>query len=686
MTTQHKKRCTMVLVLFIAVMMLAAACQPRGTAETVQQPAEAEAQEETTAAEETSSAEEPAASEETTPAEAETAEEDQPAPMPVSGLASGWYPYTNRNMVRDLLVYQGNVYAATLGGMTVSNLVSGDFTAYTPLDGMKHVSAFSITVCDIPETRIIVGTSIGLSIFDPAYGSWEARELTPEDSKVDGNRISRLVCDQANNRLLIGYAGLGVLDLGTGDFQRYTTDNGLLWNEVTDILVQGKDIWVANGVNGVARIANGTVTTYTADNGMPDKYAYSLAASADGTLWVGAAGGLLSFKGGQWQQFGGTTEAKITDLHELEATSDGKVWAASAPLGGGRLCLFDPQSAACAAVITDSMSQPILALALDENGNPVYGTNKGIYWVEGEMVSAYIAADELASNFADTFAQAPDGMLWVGTDAGIQVLDPADPSQLWTTYARSTTEGLGGSWGTDLAISPDGVVWAAITNGTASRFEGGTWRTFEELSSYDAVTLDAEGRAWFGDDYKGIVVLNADGTTAMTFTTAEGLPSDSVYALLTDASGTIWIGTANGLAKYADGSLSTVFGSDDTRLPNRYIRSLALAPDGSLIIGTFTGVSRYADGGEPQTVIDFLKDGYTNARLTCVAAAPGGRLWVGTDSGLLYSDDLSTWTMLTTKDGLMTNYINDLLVDSFGALWVGGGSNFGGGGILHIVP
>ena len=684
MTTQRKKRWMMALMLFIAAMMLIAACQPRGAAEVEAQEEEAPATEMPEA--ETPPEEESSADEQTTPAEADTAEEEQPAPMPVSSLASGWYTYTNRDMVRDLLVYQGNIYAATLGGMTVSNLTTGEFSAYTPLDGMKHVSAFSIAICDIPETRMIVGTSIGLSIFDPASGSWEARELVPEDSKVQGSQVSRLVCDQANNRLLIGYAGLGVLDLGTGDFQRYTTDNGLLWNEVTDILVQGKDIWVANGYQGIARIANGVVTTYTTDNGMPDKYAYSLAAGPDGTLWVGAAGGLLSFKGGQWQQFGGSTEAKITDLHELEVTPDGKVWAASAPLGGGRLCLFDPQSAACTAVITDSMSQPILALALDESGKPVYGTNKGIYWVDGEMVSAYIAGDQLASNFADTFTLAPDGMLWVGTDAGIQVLDPADPAQPWTTYARSTTEGLGGSWGADLAVSPDGVVWAAITNGTASRFENGSWTTFEELSSYDAVTVDAEGRAWFGDDYKGIVVLNPDGTTAMTFTTAEGLPSDSVYALLTDPSGTVWIGTANGLAKYANGSLSTVFGSDDTRLPNRYIRALALNPDGKLVIGTFTGVSLYADGGEPQTIIDFLKDGYTSARLTSVAAAPGGRLWVGTDNGLLYSDDLGTWTMLTTQDGLMTNYINDLLVDSFGALWVGGGSNFGGGGILHIVP
>jgi hypothetical protein len=43
--------------------------------------------------------------------------------------------------------------------------------------------------------------------------------------------------------------------------------------------------------------------------------------------------------------------------------------------------------------------------------------------------------------------------------------------------------------------------------------------------------------------------------------------------------------------------------------------------------------------------------------------------------------------MLTTKDGLLTNYISALLVDPFGAAWVGGGgSNYDGGGMLQIVP
>jgi ligand-binding sensor domain-containing protein len=171
----------------------------------------------------------------------------------------------------------------------------------------------------------------------------------------------------------------------------------------------------------------------------------------------------------------------------------------------------------------------------------------------------------------------------------------------------------------------------------------------------------------------------------MNLTSADGLPSDSVYALLTDAQGVVWIGTDKGLAKYEQGQLRVVFGEDDKRIPNRYIRDLALAPDGALLIGTFTGLARF-DGTEPVTLIDLLKSDYRDSRLITLAASPSGRVWIGTDKGLLYSDDLNTWSRMTIQDGLLTNGIAALLVDPFGAVWVGGGSNISGGGLLHIVP
>ncbi len=603
-----------------------------------------------------------------------------------SGLPSGWYPYVNANVVRDLVVYDGVVYAATLGGMVAWRLDSGYSMKYTPIDGMSHISAYSIAYCEIPEPRILVGTLNGISIYDLNTGLWEQRALFPADSRVDVSKIERLYCDQANNRLLIGYNGLGMLDLGTGEFLRYTKNEGLLWESVTDITVKGQNIWIASGYKGIARIANGKVTTYTAENGLGDEYAYSLASAPDGTLWIGASSELISFRNNEWVFYDADSPAKLSNIYELEIASDGKIWAATLPLGTGRLCQFEANEASCLVDYTEMDGQGIMALALAEDGTPVYGTNKGVYVFSNGSATPLKTDDQLASNFVDSFASAPDGSLWIGTDSGLHLLDPGSPADAWQTFRQQQIPEMGGNWASGIAVAPDGTLWAAIINGSASRYQNGAWTAFKDIYSYNTVAVDDQGRAWFGDDGKGIIVLNPDGSQAMQFTTANGLPGDNVQALLTDLSGRVWIGTDQGLAKYENNSLEVVFGKDDTQLPNKYIRALALSPEGALIIGMFTGVARY-DGTQVETLIDFLQDGLSDVRLTTLAAAPDGSLWVGTDKGLLYSYDLSEWTRLTTQDGLLTNYISALAVDRYGAVWIGGGgSNFDGGGILLFVP
>lgn len=599
---------------------------------------------------------------------------------PSSGLVSGKYVFTNGNEVKDLVVYQDVIYAATQGGLVTWRLDSGYSMHYTPLDGMGHANAYSIAYCEIPEPRILVGTLSGISIYDPNTGLWEQRSLAPEESLVDTSKIERLYCDQANNRLLIGYYGLGILDLSTGDFQHYTDKTGLLWNSVLDITVKGKDIWIANGYKGISMISNGQVTNYTLENNIPDERANALTFAKDGTLWVGASKGLMSFKGGKWNLYGSESPANLADITELEISEDGKLWAATAFMGGGNLCQFNQTTADCDIKLEDTDYQGIVAMDLTSSGNPIVGTNKAVSIFENNTLKILKTEDQLISNSVDSFAIAPDGTIWIGTNAGIQIVDPANPNGIWTTYQPKEFPAMGGNWASGIAFAPDETAWVSFINGNASHFQKDTWSMFEDIYSFDCIAIDLQGRAWFGDDSKGIIVINPDGSQAMRFTKTEGLPGDNVQAILSDASGRVWIGTDQGLAKYENGALEIVFGKDSTQLPNKYIRALALDSNGALLIGTFTGVARY-DGTEVKTLVDFLKDGFTKARLTNLAITPAGRILVGTDNGLLYSDDGTTWKMMTTKDGLPTNYISALVIDPFGAIWVGGS-----GGMLQIVP
>jgi len=598
----------------------------------------------------------------------------------------GWSVFVNSNVARDVVVYKRVAYTATLGGMVAWNLDSGYRMHYTPQKGMGHVSSYAISLCAIPEPRILVGTQAGVSIYDPNTGLWEQKALFPEDSKVATSKISRLYCDAANRRLLVGYYGLGVLDLKTGAWKRYTSKEGMAGDGVDDIAVKGKDIWVANGYKGLSKISGDQVTAYTKATGLPQDSAYALAFGPDGTLWAGGPGGLMKLTANKWTLYGSDSPARLNSISEIEVAADGKIWVATAPFGTGRLCQFVPKDGSCKVDYKEANNQAILGLTLDDKGKPIYTTDLGVYLLDGDKTKAFLhSGDQLATNFVDALANAPDGKLWVGTDGGIQLLDPAKPEQPWSTFRKSQVAQMGGSWGTAIAVAPDGAVWFAMTNGDASRYKDGQWSAYADARSFDTVTVDGNGRAWFGDSGKGIVVLNADGSPALTLKKADGLPSDNVYALLAHKDA-VWIGTDQGLAVYKDNKVKLAFGKDDPALPAPYIRDLALDAGQALLIGTSMGVTRY-DFNQAEVILDFQKQNLSAARLTTLAAAPNGRIWVGTDQGLYYSDDRVKWQGYTTKDGLLTNYISALLVDASGAAWVGGGgSNFDGGGLLKIAP
>jgi ligand-binding sensor domain-containing protein len=73
------------------------------------------------------------------------------------------------------------------------------------------------------------------------------------------------------------------------------------------------------------------------------------------------------------------------------------------------------------------------------------------------------------------------------------------------------------------------------------------------------------------------------------WTTADGLPQNSILSIAQTRDGYLWLGTWDGLARF-DGVRFTVFNRDNTEeLKNNYIYALTEGRDGSLWIGTGGG-------------------------------------------------------------------------------------------------
>ncbi len=272
----------------------------------------------------------------------------------------------------------------------------------------------------------------------------------------------------------------------------------------------------------------------------------------------------------------------------------------------------------------------------------------------------------LPQNFIRTLAQTRDGYLWIGSDEGVARFDGV----------RFTSFGL-----------PEG-----LHNGRVNVLLG-----------------DHLGTLWIGTAGGGLTRLQNGRFT--TFTQNDDLPADSITALAEDDQGRVWVGTDAGLAVWKNGNFSHLPGTDGFK--DKVITTLFKDPAGRMWVGVAgAGVFAYHDdrfipvpGNE--AINDLLSDPH------CLLVDRGGRLWIGAGDDFILCRDGDQWhryritrhlarpfvcalaeqpdgtvwagsvseglfefkdgkeTSVKANSGLPDNFIESLLVDQEGKLWVG---------------
>ena len=95
------------------------------------------------------------------------------------------------------------------------------------------------------------------------------------------------------------------------------------------------------------------------------------------------------------------------------------------------------------------------------------------------------------------------------------------------------------------------------------------------------------------------IFVNGELLPIRTYTTADGLASDSIYGIVPDSRGFLWFCTTEGLSRF-DGYRFTTYGADEG-LPHRIIESMIETRSGDHWIGTPLGLSRITTvGGGPR--------------------------------------------------------------------------------------
>jgi len=158
----------------------------------------------------------------------------------------------------------------------------------------------------------------------------------------------------------------------------------------------------------------------------------------------------------------------------------------------------------------------------------------------------------------------------------------------------------------------------------------------------------------------------SDDWLVRSWQTKDGLPQNTVYAIVQTRDGYLWVGTAGGLARF-DGVRFRTFGVQDS-LRSVQISALAEDRQGVLWVGTWGGgLSRREEGGQFTTFSN--AQGFPATTVEALAAGRDGSLWVGTPRGLVRWR-AGAFTMVGAAAGLPEKPVRALLEDAQGVVWI----------------
>jgi diguanylate cyclase (GGDEF)-like protein/PAS domain S-box-containing protein len=418
-----------------------------------------------------------------------------------------------------------------------------------------------------------------------------------------------------------------------------------------------------------------------------------------GRVWLGGDGGLYLLRDPTidaravqrvWPREG----ERGGSVRAIAQSPDGRIWLAIANAGLRRL---DPATGDSLALRQNDS----LPGALPEDGvNALMVDRAGLLWVGGQIHGAAVT-DPAGARFRlitdlehpDSIRaiwQGPDHQLWLGTDSprllryDQQAHSFLDLTRLLPAGEEAGTRVMG------FADPGDGRPWLATSRGLF-RLDPRT-PALQPMPlpghpgvALRSIALAADGRLWLGTNDRGLLGFDPAHPEQLTHIgfhegDPRGLSHPTVHALLVARDGRIWIGTGHGLAILdpRNGRVAH-FGSGDG-LAGDIVRALWQTADGAVWIGTHSGLNRAtrSAGGALRFEQPLLQaaPGEPMPVVYSVLADPGGRLWLGTDRGLLRFDPRTrALRRYSPADGLQELEFNG------GAAAVLAGGRFAFGGV-----
>ncbi|HTF18530.1 MAG TPA: two-component regulator propeller domain-containing protein [Chryseolinea sp.] len=539
---------------------------------------------------------------------------------------------------------------------------------------------------------LIVSFSLCFTSLSAQKDFFSIRNYTAIDG-LPQSQVKGIVEDKCGY-LWIGTEGGGLARFDGREFKVYTTLDGLLSNQVMGLRLDSKDnLWILH-LRGVTRFDGLKFKTYQTPQAQPKTKSLRRMYMLRDTVFILSGTGLTT-KIHQDSIYYWEKDVYDTKVLASHMTEEGQVVL----LRGDSTLLIRTESASYSLPIDSSFGKVIKFF--DFKGNVGVQTTSGDYAIDlrartlkptsmhfSHMVLTYDdKADAFwTSNGSTLFKVKLDGKSEVRdtvlTDVDVlQVLNDSEGNTWFASnggglfkyfnqdFLRCSSDNLRGV----MAIYRDqeGASWIGTMN-------KGLWKINKgKISSYadpkmpyrNGITCIKEspwGDLWIGT-FAGLARYDKVKDSFTWYTMEDGLPGWSVTAIEFDGKG-MWIGTGNGLS-YFDGRKFKTFTGNGKLTPG-YISTLRyLGKYNTLFVGSELTIETVKDGNVTTLQIPEIQ----NTSILSLQSYQDSLLLVGTGGAgaVLYNPASLRRKMLTTREGLASDFVYFAVADEKQYIWIG---------------
>ncbi|WP_291727525.1 two-component regulator propeller domain-containing protein [Bernardetia sp.] len=316
----------------------------------------------------------------------------------------------------------------------------------------------------------------------------------------------------------------------------------------------------------------------------------------------------------------------------------------------------------------------------DSRGLLWIGTQDGLNMYDGIKFHHYKRAVDDVNSISDNLilciTEDKQGNIWIGTEGGLNVFDFA--KQRFIRYRNNPVDETSIISNTIRSIicDKDGEIWAGTDEGLVHFIQDSkTFETFREKELDECIVRcfleDKEDNLWVGTN-AGLALFNRKTKKFEK----RGFRRDAINGIIRDNSGHIWAGGNGGLFK------RTFTGSNHIDVvQNRYLNINNLFIDSRGLLWLMT------DDG-----LQYLKPWYSSPRLRVIRSRNtdpsslssndiltmfedrAGIFWIGTNGYGINKFDrnrIKFSTYNASRTGLSDNTVRSILEDKHGILWIG---------------